>query len=104
LSQPNPLPLVSESSCGSGAGSVPVFNCIVILRRDSETGRLTARTANLAGICAEGDSERPILMSIARRFRETIQKHLSEQTTIPWIDPPERAVSGEFERFIPIHL
>lgn len=104
MNQPTPLPLVTESSCGSGSGAVPVFSCNIILRHDPVTGRYLARSANLPGITAEESSERQALMLITRRFKALIQDLLTRQQPIPWLDPPERAGVGEVERFIPVHL
>jgi hypothetical protein len=77
---------------------------MVILRQDPETGRLLARVANLAGITAEGTSERDVLIAVTKKFRTAIQESLQSQQTVAWLDPPESPGSGEQQRFIPIHL
>lgn len=104
MSSSNSLPQASESSCGTGGASVPVFNCSVILTRDATTGRLSARVANLAGIVAEGNSEREMLMLLTKRFKAFLLDSLGNNREIPWIDPPEAPLPGEQQRFIPVHL
>ncbi len=98
-----PLPLLSESSCGTGAGAVPVFNCIIILT-PLENGRLRGRVANLPGITAEGTAERELLMSLTRQFKTAVKESVASGNGLKWIDPPEVPVKGESQRFIPIHL
>lgn len=98
------LPQASESSCGTGGASVPVFNCIVILTRDTATGKMSARVANMAGITAEGNAERELLMLLTKRFKTLLQDCLQNNREIPWIDPAEAPLPGEQQRFIPVHL
>jgi hypothetical protein len=98
------LPKENESTCGTGGDSVPVFNCIVILTRDAESGRLRARVANLPGINAEGNAERELLMLLTKRFKAFVQECLQQNRRIPWIDPPDLPLAGEQQRFIPVHL
>lgn len=98
------LPLVTESSCGSTPDAVPVFNCIVIVGVEPETGRIAGRSANLPDIMVTGTSEREVLMAITRRFKAVIQQHLSENEAIPWKNPPDAPGPNESERFIPVHL
>jgi hypothetical protein len=102
MKQPPSLPVVTDSSCGSG--SAPVFNCIAILKTDPETRKIHGRSANLPNISATGNSERDVLIAITRQFKWAITKANAEQHQILWIDPPERAAEGEVERFIPVHL
>lgn len=104
MSSPKFLPQAKDSSCGTGGASVPVFNCIVILNRDTTTDRLTARVANLTGITAEGNAERELLMLLTKRFKSYVQECLQSNRAIPWIDPPESPEPGEQQRFIPVHL
>ena len=104
MSSSNFLPQAKESSCGTGGASVPVFNCIVILNRDAPSNRLTARVANLAGITAEGNAERELLMLLTKRFKSYVQGCLQSNQPIPWVDPPETPQPGEQQRFIPVHL
>ena len=104
MSNSSPLPQASESSCATGGASVPVFNCIVILTRDATTGRISARIANLAGITAEGNAERELLLLLTKRFKAFLQDCLQNNREIPWIDPAEAPLPGEQQRFIPVHL
>ena len=104
MSNSSPLPQASESSCATGGASVPVFNCILILTRDATTGRISARVANLAGITAEGNAERELLMLLTKRFKAFLQDCLQNNREIPWIDPAEAPLPGEQQRFIPVHL
>ena len=107
MNSPEPIPadslqIVTESSCGASP-AVPVFNCVVFLRRNAN-GRLFARVANLQHIEVEGNVERDVLFSVTRQFKSRLQEYLSSNEPIPWVDPIPRAAVGEFERFIPIHL
>ena len=104
MSSSGSLPQASESSCGTGGAAVPVFNCIVILTRDTTTGRMSARVANMAGIAAEGNSERELLMLLSKRFKAFLMDCLQNNREIPWIDPAETPLPGEQQRFIPVHL
>jgi hypothetical protein len=104
MSSSHSLPQASESSCGTGGASVPVFNCLVILARDAPTGRISARVANLAGVTAEGNAERELLILLTKRFKAIVQDCLQTNREIPWIDPPETPLPGEQQRFIPVHL
>ncbi len=98
------LPLLPDSTCGGGQGSVPVFNCIVILTRLPESGRLRGRIANLANLSAEGNAERELLLLLTKRFKAFILDCLTNQRRVPWRDPPESPAPGEEQRFIPVHL
>lgn len=100
----SPLNQLPASSCGSVPGSVPVFNCIVILRIDSSTGRAYGRVANLPGLHGEAASERDLLFQLTRRFKDLLRTSLAGQHELSWIDPPEAPGAGEQQRFIPIHL
>lgn len=99
-----PLPQLPDSSCQGTAGSVPVYNCVVILRIDPNTQRLTASVANLPGLTVEGTSERDLLILLTKRFKAVIQDCLRRNEAIPWIDPAAEPVAGEQQRFIPVHL
>ncbi|MEQ9410164.1 MAG: hypothetical protein RIK87_20685 [Fuerstiella sp.] len=100
MNHQNPLPLISE---GDGQ-NVPVYSCHVILSRPDNTGRLSGRTANLAGISAEGTSERDVLTSIMKQFKAAVQRYAQSNQSIPFLDPPEAPGPGDVERFIPVHL
>ncbi len=98
------LPQLADSSCGTGPGSVPVFNCVVILSSLEEGAKIRGRVANLADVSAEGNSERDVLMQLARQFKIIITEYSRNQKPVPWIDPPESPATGERQRFIPVHL
>ncbi len=100
----SPLNQIQVSACNSTPGTVPVFNCLVILRRSDDGRRLHGRIANLAGMTAESSSERDLLMQLTRRFKEHLQASLKNDQTVTWIDPPESPQDGEQLRYIPVHL
>jgi len=100
MTDPNPLKLIPDSELNP----VPVFSCIVILGRPDEAGKREARVANLAGITAEGHSERDLLTAIMKKFRAVTQDYTSRAEAIPWVEPPETPGEGESQRFIPVHL
>lgn len=98
------LPQLTDSTCGSGLTSVPVFNCVAILSPIPGGTKLAGRIANLAGISGEGNTERDVLIQLTKRFKAAVQEYSQKQQPIPWIDPPETPGSGEMQRFIPVHL
>lgn len=102
MNQSQSLKIVEESTCGASP-SVPVYNCVVILR-PLEAGRVSARVANLPGIEIEGRVERDVLFAVVRKFKSKLQECHSSQRPIPWIDPVPSPGTGEFSRFIPVHL
>lgn len=99
MSENQPLPQVSINDCSP----VPVFNCHIALRKDSKTGRISGRVANFQGIEAVGTSERDILRSLSKQFKEAVQKHHEADEKIPLIETPQ-IQPDEVERFLPIHL
>ena len=104
MSSSNSLPQAAASSCGTGGDSVPVFNCSVILTRNATNGRISGRVANIAGITAEGNAERELLILLTKRFKMLVQECLQQSRDIPWINPTETPLPGEQQRFIPVHL
>jgi hypothetical protein len=100
MNNQKPLPLISTSDCSP----VPVFNCQVILSKPDDAGKRTGRVANLAGITAEGHSERDVLSSIKKQFKAAMQEYAKAQQAAPFLDPPELPQPGEVERFLPVHL
>lgn len=100
MNDPTPLPLIPDSQINS----VPVYNCQVILTKPDESGRLRGRVANLAGISAEGYSERDVLTAIMKQFKAVTKELTAAGQPIPFIDPPETPSADEAERFIPVHL
>jgi len=100
----SPLNQLGDSSCGSTPGAVPVFNCIVILRLDQQSGRVAGRVANLEGISGEASGERELLFLLTRRFRDALRQAAQDSHPIPWKSPADSPAAGEQLRFIPIHL
>jgi hypothetical protein len=100
----SPLNQLPDSSCGSTPGSVPVFNCIVILQHDQQSGKVRGRVANLEGIAGEASGERELLFLLTRRFRDAIRQFAQNAQPVPWKTPAETPVAGEQLRFVPIHL
>lgn len=99
MSENQPLPQISINDCSP----VPVFNCHIALRKDATTGKISARVANFEGIRAEGTSERDILRSLAKQFKDAVQKHHEADEKIPLLENP-KIQPDESERFLPIHL
>ncbi len=85
-------------------GDVPVFNCHVYLSSPDEQGLITARVATLAGMVAQGRSEREALRNIVQRFKSLVAGHTARGEPIPWLDKPCAKGPGEAERFVPVHL
>ncbi|MBL8812835.1 MAG: hypothetical protein JNM43_21900 [Planctomycetaceae bacterium] len=100
----SPLNQIQVSACNSTPGTVPVFNCLVILRTSDDGRKLHGRVANLAGMTAESWSERELLMQLTRRFKDHLQTSLKNEQPVAWIDPPEEPQAGEQLRYIPVHL
>lgn len=71
MSENQPLPQISINDCSP----VPVFNCHIALLKDSATGQITGRVANFQGIEAVGTSERDVMRSLSKQFKEAVQKH-----------------------------
>jgi hypothetical protein len=94
------LPMISESSCGD----VPVFNCVVLIRHDADSGQYSGRVANLEGITARGATERDVLFAVTRQFKQKVQERVRAGEKVCFITPPLLPESDEFERFVPIHL
>lgn len=100
MNKQDPLPLMSTSD----VIPVPVFDCQVILSKPDESGKRTGRVANLAGITAQGFSERDVLTSITKQFKARMQEYAAAGQQAPFIATPESPQAGEVERFIPVHL
>lgn len=81
---------------------VPAFTCLVYVSQDS--GQVSARVANLAGIQASGSSERDVLGKIVPAFKRRVAELMSSGEEIPWINPPEPMRDGEQRRIVPVHL
>lgn len=81
---------------------VPAFTCLVYISQDS--GQVSARVANLAGIEASGSSERDVLGKIVPAFKKRVAELIRDDKEIPWIDPPEPVRDNEQKRIVPVHL
>jgi predicted RNase H-like HicB family nuclease len=84
--------------------SVPVFDCHVLLSGPDETGRYTARAANLDGVTGAGGSQRQALLSVVTAFKAVVGDLYRNGEPIPWKEPPDTPAAGEVERWIPVHL
>lgn len=95
----DPLPQISIGDCSP----VPVFNCHIAVKKDAISGGISGRVANFPGIEAAGTSERDILQSLARQFKQAVEKLHQANEPIPLIDDP-LILPDESQRFLPIHL
>lgn len=84
------------------AESIPVFNCLVYVRRD--TGQVCGRVANLADIAHEDTSEALVLRQLVQTFKQRVQRYQESGDAIPWIEPPAALQEGEEQRWIAVHL
>ena len=78
---------------------VPVFDCQVILKRDTETNQITAVVANFAGIQVTGSSEPDVLRKIAEAYKNELRPYVEGKKEIPWIKPREME-ADEFRRVL----
>tara|TARA_B100000530_G_scaffold202663_1_gene129335 strand:- start:279 stop:545 length:267 start_codon:yes stop_codon:yes gene_type:complete len=83
--------------------SVPVFNCVIYLRRLPEGG-VSGRVANLAGLEHTAPNERDLLSHLLRHFKERVTTLISSGEEIPWIEPPPAPETDEETRLVPMHL
>ena len=83
--------------------SVPVFNCIVLLRRNEE-GKHAARVGNFDGLTAIGSSEREALADIVKAFKAKMAEFHERGEDPPFVDPPHAAAADEVTRWVPVHL
>jgi hypothetical protein len=86
-----------------GKQSVPVFTCIVYLRREDD-GTVSGRVANLAEITASAASERELLSKLTREFKSCVRNLTEAGQVIPWIEPVQPRLENEQLRAIPVHL
>jgi hypothetical protein len=84
-------------------GTVPVYNCHVYLS-GAAGGPVTARGATLPEVQATGNSEREALQNVVREFKLVIGRYTAAGQTIPWVDPPLPAATGERPRWVPVHF
>ena len=88
---------------GDTKPSVPVFTCIVYVRKNDDS-TVSGRVANLAEIEACGSSERDVLGKVIREFKARVSKMLEAGQEIPWIDPRQPPLENEQVRAVPVHL
>ena len=100
MTESNDLPVLTPQDLNP----VPVFNCHVILGPPDQRGMIAGRTANLPNISAQGATERDVLTSLMKQFKETVSDCHQRREDVPFVDPPDPAGDGEVERFIPVHL
>ena len=82
---------------------VPVFSCLVYVRRGDD-GSVQARVANLSGIQDTAATERGALGKVVSAFKQRVAELVRSASPIPWIDPPLPAEADEQQRFIAVHL
>jgi predicted RNase H-like HicB family nuclease len=85
-------------------GSVPVYDCHVILSPPNEQGQIVARAASLPGVTAQGSTERETLRNIVTVFKAKLIEYRDAEMEIPWAEQAESPGPGESERWIPVHL
>jgi predicted RNase H-like HicB family nuclease len=85
-------------------GSVPGYDCHVILSPPNEQGQILARAASLPGVTAQGSTERDVLRNIVTVFKAKLIECRDAELAIPWAEQAELPGLGEFERWIPVHL
>ena len=83
--------------------SVPVFNCVIYLRRLPEGG-VFARVVNLAGLDCTAPNERAALSQLLTMFKERVTSMISAGEQIPWVEPPPPPDADEQTRLVPMHL
>lgn len=85
-------------------GSVPVYDCHVILTPPKDGAGYIARAVTLPGVTAEAGTERDVLRRIVDLFKQRLIAHRDAGEPIPWSETPETPQPGEVERWIPVHL
>jgi len=93
----------SLNVAGDSRPNVPVFVCLVYIRQN-ESGGVSGKVANLAGIEAIGSSERDVLSKVMQKFKPLVSQLYAAGQEIPWIDPPQPPQDSEQVRSIPMHL
>lgn len=101
--RPNPNSSNPLGITGDSKASVPVFSCLVYVRRDDES-TIVGRVANLAEIEVSGNSERDVLGKVVRAFKSRVSEKLEEGLEVPLIDPPLPPRENEQVRSVPVHL
>lgn len=85
-------------------GSVPVYDCHVILAPSEDGGGYVARSATLSGVTATAGTERDVLRKMVDAFKQRLIAHRNAGEPIPWLEPADTPQPGELERWIPVHL
>ncbi len=88
----------------TASGSVPVYDCHVILTPPDEQGVISARCVTLPSVVGSGTTERDTLRSIVDTFKAELRKYYDNGEPIPWAADPDQPAEGEVERWIPVHL
>ena len=96
----DPKPSVSLSTVPA---NIPVFNCIVLVQRDS-SGTVTGRVANLPDLVCTAATERDLLAKVVKEFKHRLKQLTDEGVAIPWVEPPTLKETNEQTRMIPVHL
>ena len=93
----------TELAQGKPPAAVPVFNCVVHVAPRSAEGIVVARVVNLAGIEAQGCSEREALAQAVAAFKTAVAGYHARGEAIPFVSSAKLAL-GETERLIAVHL
>ena len=99
----DPKPSIPVSPLSQSAPDVPVFRCVVYIRK-LESGQVEATVANLADLKIVAGSERSALMKIVPAFKQRVVAHKQKGEAIPLIDPPTPIEADQDQRVVPIHL
>lgn len=94
--QPNPRVRVVTP-----AESVPVYNCILYVRRNGK--KTEARIANLSDSSFTAESEREVLQQAVKEFKRVLTEHSEKNEPVPLVDPPPPA-TDETVRYVAVHL
>ena len=86
----------------SPAESVPVFNCVVHLKKNDQ-GRVQARIANIDADSIQADSERDALKQAVEIFKQIVGEYHASGKDVP-LRVPDAAESDEQTRLIAVHL
>ncbi|MCA9215819.1 MAG: hypothetical protein KDB27_22290 [Planctomycetales bacterium] len=81
--------------------SVPVFNCVLHIRRDGSG--FVGVIANLPNMTVGGTSERDVMQKAVTAFKSVAAEHVAAGNDIPFVEPPH-AAEGETVRYVPVHL
>ena len=82
---------------------VPVFNCVVYLRKTAD-GQVAGRVANLPEIAFTAANEPVVLRLVVTEFKQRLDGWTAAGQQIPWIEPPLEPTDDEQQRLVPVHL